>query len=413
MSQAKNMLNPAQINQLAQQFGTPLFIYEEAGLREHAQQMLDFDAPYGLEVSYAMKANSNAAILKIFDEMGIGIDASSGFEVERAMKAAIRAEKIMLTSQELPKNLKEMLEKGIFFTACSIHQLEEFAKTGYKELAIRINPGEGDGFDVKVNVGGHDSSFGIWHENLEKVKEIARKNDLKIVKIHTHIGSGTDPEFWAEVAKVSASFLDQFPDAITLNLGGGFKVARVIGEKAVDIAKISQKIHNILEVFAAKTGRNIRLEIEPGTFLVANSGYILSTIQDIVATNKYKFLKLDSGMSEIIRPSYYGAEHPMWVLPEKEQKENYVVVGHACESADILTTEKGDGEKVATRELSKAEIGDLLLIGGTGAYCASMAAKNYNSFPEAAEVLVTKNGEFKLIRKRQSMEQITENELGL
>ena len=408
----QSLINREQAEKIAQDFGTPLYVYSEEKLRATAAELLNFSAPYGLTVRYAMKANPNKSILKLFDSMGVQIDASSGYEAERAIAIGIAPEKIMLTAQELPKNLKELVEAGVKFNACSFHQLEEYGKVfPGKEVSVRINPGLGSGFNFKTTVGGSDASFGMWYYSMRQATETIQKYNLKVTKVHTHIGSGTDPKMWEEVAKISVDLLNFFPDATVLNMGGGFKAARMDYEHSTDVREVGERIAKTLVDFFEKTGRKIHLEIEPGTYLMANNGAILATIQDMSATDKYKFLKIDAGMTEVIRPTMYGAQHPIEVFSDSSEKEEYVVVGHCCESGDLLTPEIGNGEAILPRTLNKAEIGDLLLIGGAGAYCAGMSAKNYNSFPEAAELMLMEDGSFKLIRKKQSLEQMMANEL--
>lgn len=199
----------------------------------------------------------------------------------------------------------------------------------------------------------------------------------------------------------------------TLNLGGGFKVGRMSYEYSTDLQKVGEPVTEAFRAFAAETGREIKLEIEPGTFLVANSGALLSSVQDIVSTGTtgHTFLKLDSGMTEVLRPSLYGAQHPLVVLKDTTETQNYVVVGHCCESGDLFSCAPGDPEVLSERFLKRAEIGDLISIEGSGAYCAGMSTKNYNSFPEAPEVIIDVNGSVHCIRKRQSLDQILANEL--
>lgn len=163
------------------------------------------------------------------------------------------------------------------------------------------------------------------------------------------------------------------------------------------------------------------MEIEPGTYLVAMSGALVSTVQDKVFTTgegSHTFLKLDSGMTDVLRPSLYGAIHPMTILPGTgktgdigTETEDVVVVGHCCESGDLMTPKPGEPEDLAERCLRKAEIGDLLVMDGSGAYCAGMSTKNYNSFPEAPEVLVDFDGKPHMIRNRQPLEEIYKNEV--
>ena len=165
--------------------------------------MLAFPNAFGLTVRFAMKACPNASILKIFAQLGLHFDASSGFEVRRALLAGISAERISLSSQELPGDFAELLKKGVHANACSLSQLERIGQAlpGH-EVGLRFNPGRGSGGTGKTNVGGPDSSFGIWHEWAEQAQVIATKYQLKIVRIHTHIGSGSDPVIWQEVSAV-------------------------------------------------------------------------------------------------------------------------------------------------------------------------------------------------------------------
>ncbi len=388
---ATNFLSDEQARELATKGGTPLFVYSKAKLQEQAEQMIAVPAPYGLTVRYAMKANSHPEVLKTFREMGVCIDASSGYEVELAIEQGFKPSDILLTSQQLAHNLKELVEQGAQFTATSLHQLEEYGTLfPGSEVGVRLNPGMGSGHSAKTNVGGVTSSFGIWHEYIPQVDDIATKARLKITRLHTHIGSGTHPEVWQEALHTSLELAESLPSVTTLDMGGGFKVARTEAEHGVDMEVIGKVLAEELRAFREKTGRELKLELEPGTFMVANAGILIARIDDIVDTGAdgYKFIKLNTGMNDILRPSLYAAQHPIAVLNDSDETEEYVVVGHNCESGDLLTPAPGDPEKLGPRELTKASIGDLVLIGGTGAYCASMAAHGYNSFPSAGEILI-------------------------
>lgn len=384
-------MKSAEAFSIADQFGTPVYVYFEKVLEQFAREALAFQAPFGLQVSYAMKANPNRTIIELFYKMGIHIDASSAYEALLALEYGIAGEHILLTSQEFPHDLAALMNEDVQFNACSLHQLEGYGKLcPGTEVSLRINPGEGSGAFAKTNVGGSESSFGIWHEHLDQARELIQKYGLTVKRIHSHIGSGADPEVWKRSTELMLSFLEQFPTATILNLGGGFKVARYEGEKQTDLQAISGKVNEALRSFADKTGRKIQLEIEPGTYLTANAGIILTRIQDMTETDRFKFIKLDCGMTEIIRPSYYGAQHRMSVISKepRSETEEYIVVGHCCESGDLLTPEPGNGDVPKPRLLQKAEIDDLFVIEGAGAYCASMSTKDYNSFPKAKEVFI-------------------------
>ncbi len=395
------------------EFGTPVYVYSELLLREAAEQVLALPAPFGFTPRYAMKANPNRTILKLFDSMGLEIDASSGYEAERAMKAGIAPQKIQLTAQELPKNLKDLVELGVFYNACSLHQIEAYGRLfPGTEMAVRINPGvSGAGFHSKVAVAGEEAGFAIWHESIPEAKKMLEKYSLRVRTVHTHIGSGTDPEEWQRVAERCAALLDHFPEATHLSLGGGFKVAYMQGEKTADFVAIGERVAGILLAFYEKTGRKIHLEIEPGRFLVAGAGSLLATVQDLTHTSRYHFLKLDAGMTEILRPTLYGAQHPIVVLNDSKETEEYLVVGHCCESGDLLTPDPDDRDKEKARLMLRAEIGDLVTIEVAGAYCSAMSALHYNSFPEAPEALIQSDGTLRLIRCRESLDQMLENEL--
>jgi len=401
---------------IASSFGTPLYLYDEARLRLAAEAVLDFPNAFGLTARFAMKACPNKSILQLFDKLGLHIDASSGNEVRRAINAGISPRKISLSAQEIPQDLGNLLEMGIQFNACSLKQIEYFGKIKpNSNLGIRFNPGSGSGGNNRTNVGGISSSFGIWHECVLEVKALCEIYNLTVKRIHTHIGSGSDPKVWLKIAMMNFDLVNQFKSVEILNLGGGYKVGRIQDEASTDLQVIGAPVRDAFISFAERTGRKIHCEIEPGTFLTANAGAILSKVHDIVHTGPsgYNFIKLNMGMTELLRPSIYGSQHPINLLKDRitgSGKVSYIVVGHCCESGDILTPAPGEPELLAPRDLPQAEIGDLVLIGGTGAYAASMSSKHYNSYPEASEILLQEDGENRLIRKRQSLESIWENE---
>jgi diaminopimelate decarboxylase len=410
---------------IRERFGTPVYVYDQATLEAAADEVLAFPAPCRLVARFAMKALPTAAVLRIFDAKGLHVDASSGFEAERALAAGIAPEKIQITAQEIPKDLKGLVQRGVLYNACSLHQMRRFGELfPGAELSIRVNPGLGSGHNNRTNVGGPCSSFGIWHEKLDEILAIASEFELRIAGVHTHIGSGGDPEVWKRCAGMTLAFARRLPSLDRLSLGGGFKVARVPGEQSADLQEIGHALAEDLAGFVAGRGDDFQLEIEPGSYLVANAGAILAEIIDIVDTHSpdtsassggNTFLKVDTGMTELLRPSLYGAQHPLTVVahgrPTANEEVDYLVAGHCCESGDILTPAPGDPEGLVPRRMSRAEIGDTLVVEGAGAYASGMSAKNYNAFPEAAEVLIDTSGEPHLIRRRQTLEQALQNEL--
>jgi diaminopimelate decarboxylase len=300
-------------------------------------------------------------------------------------------------------------------------------------VGLRFNPGLGSGEVDATNVGGPASSFGIWYESVDKVREILKRFSLRVVRIHTHIGSGTDVKIWNKAANLSLRLCKAFPHVKTLNLGGGFKVARMKDEISTDIQKVGEHIKRSFELFQEETGRELHLEIEPGNYLCTSAGALVCTIQDVTSTSRYDFLKLDSGMTEILRPMLYGSQHNIVLVRRKnvestyqivrdafEDDKNssssneYVVVGKCCESGDLLTCKKNTPARIRPRNLlNRARIGDLIIVEGCGSYCSSMCAKHYNSYPTAAEVMCFENGNSRLIRRRGVLQDAMSGEICL
>jgi diaminopimelate decarboxylase len=395
-------------------FGTPCYVYDAAMLEATARRLLAFSVPYGFTLRYAMKANPSRRILHLFRDLGLHIDASSDWEVERALGAGFAPAQIQLSSQMPSTRLGEHVRRGVLLNACSLHQLDAIGRAAPGHaVAVRMNPGLGSGWTKRTNTGGPASSFGIWHEYLGDVKAVAARHRLTLRTLHTHIGSGTDPDVWRRVTRMSLDLAAALPDVTVVNLGGGFKVGRMPEEATADMAEVGAHVGRELAAFHARHRRALHLEIEPGTFLVANAGAVVATCVDVVDTGKdgYLFAKLDTGMTEVTRPSLYGAQHPIDVLAADREPAAVVFVGPCCESGDILTPAPGDPEGLAPRWVPRPRIGDLVIVGGAGAYCSAMSTLNYNSYPQAPEVMVERDGSLSLVRRRQSLEQMLQNEV--
>ena len=400
--------------QVRDRFATPCYVYVRGALEAAARRALAFPAPFGLTVRYAMKANPSRGVLDLFRGLGLHVDASSDHEVERALRAGFPAGSIQLTSQMPSRRLAEHLARGVLFNACSLHQLEAFGRAAHgQSVSVRMNPGLGSGSTNRTNTGGPASSFGIWHEHLGEVKAIAERFDVKITRLHSHIGSGTDPEVYKRVTRMTLDLAAKLPDVGVVNLGGGFKVGRMPGEPSADLADVGAHVAQELTAFRDRDGRALGLEIEPGTYLVANAGLVVATCVDVVDTGHdgYLFAKLDTGMPEVTRPSLYGAQHPIHVLAQGREEADVIFVGPCCESGDILTPAPGDPEALAPRRVPRPQIGDLVIVGGAGAYCAAMSTINYNSYPQAPEVMLEPDGTLRLLRRRQDLDQVWGNEV--
>lgn len=385
-------LSAAAMRKLATQHGTPLYVYDAVGIRGRAEDLTSLQLPYGLTVRYAVKANPHPKIVKMFVEEGLSFDASSSYEAARLLEQGIAGDRISLSSQQPAHNLRELLAKGVKFVATSQHQLELFvaAENHPGMVGLRVNPGMGHGHNNRLTTGGVGASFGLWHEYLPQALRFAQEQGITIDRLHVHVGTGGDPGKWGSILDAGLAIAEQMPDITSLDIGGGFKTAYTDSDVEADMPHVAELFSQKLTEFAEKTGRQLRLEIEPGRWLVAHGSVLLTEIVDIVDTgnNGYTFLRTNTGMNDFMRPAMYGAQHRLTVLNDATEQAEYVAVGHNCETGDILTPAPGDPEGISPRHLNKARIGDLLAIHDTGAYCASMSAKGYNAFPEAKEIFI-------------------------
>ena len=418
------------VAQAAASFGTPFYLYDEAFIIKRCRDCLKMPNPFGLTVRFAMKANTNRSLLRIINGAGLHFDASSLNEVLRAQMAGIPVEDIMLTTQEVYEGedmakLQELLLKGLHYNVCSLRQLHligTFSKERYFNPGIRIHPGVGSGESASRNTGDEYSCFGVHLSDLKEALDFAWKNWISFKHIHVHIGSGADIEIWRQNIDLEMDLIEKyFSEAETVGFGGGIKEARMPDEQAADIMSLGNHAQNRIEAFRALTRRKLKMEIEPGTFIVANSGYAVTKVLDKKHTNKSNFVIINGGMEINSRPLLYGSKHPIYIVSgdgsvvkssefgESTSDYTAVIAGRCCESGDCQTLE-ADGRSMS-RRMAEPEIGDFAVIGGAGAYCSSMTPFNYNSHTQVPEVLYTTNGELRLIRKRQTLEQMLANEI--
>ena len=425
-------LNASLIPKIAEQWGTPIYLHDQEYIENSCRQLLAMPNPYGLHVRFAMKANSDRTVLRVVTAQGLDLDCSSLDEAARAHAAGVPFSRMMLTTQEVATGadrteLEEMIKAGLKYNVCSMLQYQliaDFAKVNSVDLSIRVHPGaSGGGESTTRDTGSEYSCFGVHLNDVPKVKAMADEKGLRFTQVHVHIGSGGDPDKCRENIDRELGFVKTyFPDAVTVSFGGGLKVARMRGEKQADIVALGEYAKQRVEEFKAATGRELQMEIEPGTFVVANSGHIVTRIIDKKITNEMNFLIVDGGMELLTRPLLYGSEHPIAIIrqdgtllsSEYDQKpvkglKSFGIVGRCCESGDSVRLDK-EGNIVPVM-IIEPEIGDFVVIGGTGAYSESMSPENYNSHRKPGAVMRTKNGELVLIRKKQVRAQLTENEL--
>ncbi len=419
------------ITRAAELYGTPCYLYDEALLIERCRAALSMPNAYGLRVRYAMKANSNRSLLRIIAGQGLGIDASSLNEARRATMAGIAPGRIALTTQEVPEgedreDLHALMLRGMVYNVCSLRQLQlvgDFAREQGIPLSVRVHPGVGSGESATRNTGDAYSCFGIHLSDLPAAVEYAADRGIRLRQVHVHIGSGADPVTWRENIDRELDILERyFPEADTVSFGGGLREARMPDETAADIRELGLYAKERLEAFHSRTGRKLMMEIEPGTYIAAGCGYVITRVADKKRTGEdgLHFVIADGGMDVNTRPLMYGSRHPFYVVSSDGRllssefggiggDYEAALVGSCCESGDSQTL---DEQGVNTpRRMAEPRVGDYVVIGGAGAYCSSMSPFNYNSHTQSPEALLGTDGELRLIRKRQTLEQVLENEL--
>ena len=407
-----NPFTPAQLWSLADQFGTPLWVYDAATIRQRIAQVSNFDT-----VRFAQKACSNIHILKLMREQGVKVDAVSRGEILRALAAGYVAggepSDIVFTADVMDAaTLATVVEHQVPVNAGSIDMLHQLgaASPGH-HVWLRINPGFGHGHSNKTNTGGEQSKHGIWHDDLALACAKVRANGLALQGVHMHIGSGVDYGHLQEVCGAMVSLVEavkaQELDVQAISAGGGLSIPYQVGEPSIDTAHYFAMWDAARQSCAQVLGHAVTLELEPGRYLVAESGVLVSEVRAVKNQGSKHFVMVDAGFSDLMRPAMYGSHHGMEVIhadgsAAQGPMQGSVVAGPLCESGDVFT--QGEGGVVLERALPQAQVGDLLVLHDTGAYGASMSS-NYNTRPLIPEVLV-EGGQARLIRRKQTVAEL-------
>jgi len=396
------------VAELARDFGTPTYVYDAATIVERIRSLAPFDV-----VRFAQKANSNLAILDLCRRHGVLVDAVSAGEIHRAMAAGYAPEgdppPIVYTADLFDReSLALVVEHDIAVNCGSADMIDQYAaEVGSGEITLRINPGFGHGHSQKTNTGGDHSKHGIWYRDLPDCLRRAERGGLRVAGIHVHIGSGADLEHLALVAGAVEKFANEVGDQVhTISTGGGLPVPYRDSDPTMDVAAYFVPWDQARKRLEDRFGHAVRIEIEPGRYLVAESGVLVTEVRACKHQGDNDFVLVDAGFNVLARPVMYGAYHPMSLAPgdgEPREVRDLVVGGPLCESGDIFTQEEGG--YVRTQRLPEARVGDLLLIECAGAYGFVMAS-NYNSKPLPAEVMIV-DGKAHGVRARQTNDDLT------
>lgn len=403
--------------QLAQTYGTPLWIYQGDTISQRIAQLKSFDV-----VRFAQKACSNIHILRLMKAQGVKVDSVSLGEIERALVAGYQGgrekSEIVFTADLLDeRTIERVVELDIPVNVGSIDMLRQLGEHNQGHAVwIRVNPGFGHGHSQKTNTGGENSKHGIWYEDVPEALAVIQQYNLTLVGFHMHIGSGVDYQHLASVCDAMVEqVLTSRVDIQAISAGGGLSTPYREGDATVDLDHYFSLWDKARQRIAQHLGHSVELEIEPGRFLVAESGVLISQVRAVKSMGSRHYVLVDAGFSDLMRPAMYGSYHQISVLdshgqikPMTELQET-IVAGPLCESGDVFTQQEGG--TVVPRLLPQAQVGDYLVIHDTGAYGASMSS-NYNSRPLIPEVLITE-GVPQLIRRRQTIEELLALELDL
>ncbi len=399
-------LEDISVETLMQEYGSPLYVYEESVLRSQFRQ-LSSGFPEGLlEIHYSMKANSNPSLLKILREEGSSIDAVSEFEVRLALESGFEPQQIIFTGNN--NSLAEIeycVEQEVSVNLGSLVLLEKFGQRfPQTSVSVRINPGIGAGHHAHCITGGPDSKFGIYHDQIDAALALATKYKLTLNGVHSHIGTGIySAEPMLEAMEMILAVAEKFPDLEFIDFGGGFGIPYRPEQQALDMKDLSQKMTRRFTEFRQCYGREISMKIEPGKLLVGPAGILLTTVTNITDTPKHRFVGVDSGFNHLLRPTLYGSYHKILNASKySDDEEDVVVVGYICESGDIFSR---SGDEIE-RKLPSPVIGERLAFLDAGAYGFSMSSQ-YNSRPRPAEVLVHQ-GQSRLIRRAETFEDLAQ-----
>lgn len=399
-------LNVKNIQLLTKKYQSPFWVYDANIICKKIQLLKEFDV-----IRFAQKACSNTHILKLMRQNNLKVDAVSLGEIERAILAGFKknSDEIIFTADLFDEEtLSTIIKYNIPVNAGSLDMLTQLGSISPgHHIWLRINPKFGYGHSKKTNTGGENSKHGIWDPDL--ALPIIKKYKLKLIGLHMHIGSGVNYEHLKKVCHAMIDSVMQINKKIQfISAGGGLPTPYKFHEKPINIKKYFNLWDQARKKISQFLNKPIQLEIEPGRFLVAESGILVSQVRAIKKMGDKNFVLIDAGFNDLMRPTMYGSYHHISVVPSdnREIKENEtvdtVIGGPLCESGDIFTQEEGGN--IQTRKLPFMKIGDYLIFHDTGAYGASMSS-NYNTRPLIQEILI-ENNTFKIIRKRQTIKEL-------
>jgi diaminopimelate decarboxylase len=383
----------------AEQFGTPLYVYDAQRIRDQYQKLIDAFHKSDVQVFYACKALTNVNVLKVLNGLGSGVDCVSINEVKLALKAGVTPNKIIFTPNSVAlEEYLEATELKVNINIDNLNLLESFGKHfgGSYPVIIRLNPHIMAGGNIKISTGHIDSKFGISVHQVEQIIAIREKTGLHVKGLHLHTGSEIkDVEVFAKGLDLILGLTAHFPEMSIIDLGGGFKVPYKEGEIGTDMLLLGERMAAIFEQFKIKTGKSFQVWFEPGKYLVSECGYFLVKSNIIKQGPSRTFVGVNSGFNHLIRPMFYDAYHKISNISNpKGEIKVYNVVGNICET-DTFAWD---------RELNEVRPDDILVFNNSGAYGFEMSSR-FNSRARPAEVMSDQEV-LRVIRRRETFDDV-------
>jgi len=388
--------------ELASEYGTPLYVYDFDYMKEQYRALKSaFEGKKSL-VSYAVKANSNLSVIANFAKEGSGADCVSIGEVKRALLAGVEPYKIIFSGVgKSDDEIREALELKILMINVESEEELKHVEAVAKELgveariSIRVNPNVDAKTHPYISTGLHENKFGVEIAMAKRMYIYAKNSEhLDPIGIHFHIGSQlTKLEPIAEAANIIADLVRSLKainvDIKFFDIGGGIGV-QYSDEELIDVKDYAQVIIDAVK------GLDVTIACEPGRYLTANAGYLLTKVLYEKKNGSKRFTIVDAAMNDLLRPSLYNAYHKIELVEPKEGEESLTdIVGPICESGDFLAKDA---------QMPKLDSGDLLVVHSAGAYGFTMAS-NYNTRGRVCEVAI-EDGKSRVIRKRESFEDL-------
>jgi len=393
------------LTDLADQYGTPLYVYDGAKITEQIAALRNAFAGINLKIKYACKALTTQGILHLMRRHGVDLDVVSPGELQMGLRAGYRGDRITFTPSGVSfDEIETAVEAGAFVNLDNLDVLDEFGRRygSSKPCMIRVKPNVAAGGHRKIMTAHEASKFGIDIRQREEILDLVRRYGLHVVGLHQHTGSDiSEASALLEAAGKLFELAYEFPDLRYIDLGGGFKVSYREGDAVTDVVAFGAEMTQFFRLFCQRYGRGLELWLEPGKFLVSEAGYLLVSVNVVKPAPGRTFLGVNSGLNHLIRPMMYDAYHDIVNLsnPSPTDLETYDIVGYICETDTFATG----------RTISRTAKGDVLALKNAGAYGFTMAS-TYNARPRPAEVLVYENGAH-LIRRRESVEDLLWNQV--